>query len=107
MTYEEWEKTVPPEITGDVVWHLTAYRLALFAADIGWHSARESRGWYYKGRHVLASEVVLHRIRLLTQIIRLLLTMIPEQRSSEIRDTSPEHAADDNTLAILLQQVPL
>ncbi len=36
MTYEEWERTVPPEITGDVVWHLTAYRLALFAADLGW-----------------------------------------------------------------------
>jgi len=155
MTYADWERTVPPEITGDTVWRVEAYRLALFAADLGWQdvtvlgqdrrtwgvsdqlyralgsisanieegyskgtgkdrarfyeyalgSARESRGWYYKGRHVLASEVVLHRIRLLTHIIKLLLTMIPDQRGSEIREASPEYAADKNTLPIILQQV--
>lgn len=43
-------------------------------------SARESRDWYYQSRHVLTAEVANHRIELATQIIRLLLTMIPEQR---------------------------
>lgn len=106
---------------------MEAYRLGLFAADVGWHdttklmrdkrtlelsdqlyralgsisanlaegysrgtgrdrarfyeyalgSARESRDWYYKGRHILGPAVTTHRLSLLTQIIRLLLTMVP------------------------------
>jgi four helix bundle protein len=43
-------------------------------------SARETRDWYYKSRHVLAETVLTHRIELLTSIIRLGLTMVPEQR---------------------------
>jgi four helix bundle protein len=43
-------------------------------------SAREGRDRYYKGRHVLGSEVAELRMELLTSIIRLLLTMIPDQR---------------------------
>ena len=43
-------------------------------------SARESRDWYYKARHVLGEDVVQHRLGLLTEVIRLLLTMIPQQR---------------------------
>ena len=39
-------------------------------------SARESRDWYYKARHILSDTVSLHRIDLSTQIIRLLLTVI-------------------------------
>ena len=45
-------------------------------------SARESRGWYYKGRHILGEQVASHRIHLLTDITRLLLTMVPDQRLS-------------------------
>jgi len=52
-------------------------------------SARESRDWYYKSRYILTEEVIHHRVNLLTQIIRLLLKMIPQQRSSRgIRETS-------------------
>jgi len=133
--YEEWLKTVPKEITGDDLWKVEAYRLALFAADLGWYdvtklmkdkrtisladqlyralgsvsaniaegygrssgrdkarfyeyalsSARESRGWYYKGRHILGRSVMNHRLDLLTQIIRLLLVMIPDQRGRSLR----------------------
>lgn len=36
MTYEEWETMVPEAIAGDALWRVQAYRLALFAADIGW-----------------------------------------------------------------------
>jgi len=46
-------------------------------------SARESRGWYYKGRHVLTQSVATHRMELCTSIIRLLLTHIPQERSAK------------------------
>ena len=36
VNYREWLKTVPPELTGDPLWTIEAYRLALFAADIEW-----------------------------------------------------------------------
>ncbi|HEX4792229.1 MAG TPA: four helix bundle protein [Humisphaera sp.] len=44
-------------------------------------SARESRDWYFKARHILGQTVFNHRCELLTQIIRLLLTTIPQQRN--------------------------
>ena len=37
MNYEEWEKDVPETITGDSLWKMKTYRLALFVADVGWH----------------------------------------------------------------------
>lgn len=52
-------------------------------------SARESRGWYYKDRHVLGEPVVSHRMQLLTEIIKLLLTMVPDQRHSRLREEAP------------------
>src|SRR5215813_9050667 len=143
MNFEEWLKTVPAQITGDPLWKLEAYRLALFATDIGWSdvtrlaadrrtldlsnqlyralgsvganisegysrgtgrdrarfyeyglgSARESRGWYYNGRYVLGEKVTGHRLSLLTQIVRLLLTMVPEQRGSLLREESSPYRA--------------
>jgi four helix bundle protein len=143
MTYSEWLGSVPAEIRDDSLWKMEAYRLALFAADLGWHdvtklmgertiglssqlyealgsisanisegysrgtghdrarfyeyalgSARESRGWFYKGRHVLTDKVVQHRIGLLTEIIRLLLKTVPQQRGSVLRDESPAYHCD-------------
>src|SRR5437870_13077200 len=131
MNYDTWLKAVPLETTGDPLWTEEAYRLALFAADLGWHdatklmkdkrtiglsdqlyralgsiganisegysrasgkdrarfyeyalgSARESRGWVYNARFVLGEVVAEHRIRFMTQIVRLFLTMIPDQRT--------------------------
>jgi four helix bundle protein len=49
-------------------------------------SARESRTWYYDGGHILGEAVSAHRLRFLTQIIRLLLTMIPEQRGQVLHE---------------------
>lgn len=135
MDYEEWEKTLPEEIRGDSLWKAKVYRLALFAAHLGWQdvtklmqdrrtlalseqlysalgsiganiaegysrgtgrdrarfyeyalgSARESRDWYVKGRYVLGEEVVQQRLSLLTEVIRLLLTMVPQQRGRALR----------------------
>ncbi len=138
MNYDDWLKSVPAEISGDILWKVEAYRLALFLADLGWRdvtkltqdrrmlglsdqlyratgsisanisegysrssvkdrarfyeyalgSARESRGWFYKGRHVLGENVAEHRMRLITQIIRLLLTMVPDQRNVSLHEES-------------------
>jgi four helix bundle protein len=168
MSYEEWVESVPPEIKGDALWRVEAYRLALFAAEMGWHdvtklvgdqrtrslsdqlyralgsisaniaegysrgtgkdrarfyeyalgSARESRDWYYKAHHVLGDSVAQHRLGLLTQIIRLLLTIVPQQRGYAVREArlpyqddvayvQPESLAEFEALAGLLKNVPL
>lgn len=49
-------------------------------------STREARGWYYQGRHALSEVVAMHRIQLLTKIIRLLLTIIPAERGYKLRE---------------------
>lgn len=54
-------------------------------------SARESRDWYYKGRHILGENVVHHRLDLLTQIIRLLLKMVPDQRQRVLKEVTIQY----------------
>ena len=72
-------------------------------------SARESRDWYFKARHVLGEAVFEHRLELLTHVIRLLLTMIPQQRVHMLREqsaayhTSPER---DEEMQALLRDIP-
>jgi four helix bundle protein len=48
--------------------------------------AREARDRYFKARRVLKSEVVLHRIKLLTQIVKMLNAFVPVQRKHGIRE---------------------
>ena len=148
MNYEEWETSVPETIKADTLWKIEAYRLALFATDLGWYdvtklmkdrrtrglsdqlyrslgsvsanlaegysrgtgrdrarfyeyslgSARESRDWYYKGRHVLGKEVTHHRLELITSIIRLLLTMVPQQRASGVKEGKKPYVTNDHFL---------
>jgi hypothetical protein len=96
MNFDDWLKTVPETITGDSLWKMEAYRLG---------SARESRDWYYKTRHILGDEVANHRLNFMTQIIRLLIMMVPQQRTQgTIRDVSPAYEID---LDYLLNNVPL
>jgi four helix bundle protein len=59
-------------------------------------SARESRDWYYKSRHILNDSVVQHRIDLCSQIIRLLLTMLPDQRHRTLKDDVVSYDVDDS-----------
>ena len=168
VSYAAWVKKVPATITGDRLWRVEAYRLALFAADLGWYdvtrlfkdrrtigladqlyralgsiganvaegfsrgtgrdrarfyeyalgSAREARDWYYKGRYIAGEEITEHRLELTASIIRLLLTMVPEQRSSKVKEgTIPYQAApefaegreppfDRERLEMLLQNAP-
>ncbi|HEX3359107.1 MAG TPA: four helix bundle protein [Tepidisphaeraceae bacterium] len=137
MKYDDWVAEVPEPLTADVLWTVKAYRLGLFASDLGWRdvtklqrdrrtvslanqlyralggisatiaegysrstgkeraryyefalgSAREARDHYYKGRHILGKAVLEHRLKLLTRIIKLTLTMIPDQRQKNIKLT--------------------
>ena len=66
-------------------------------------SARESRDWYYKAHHILREQVVLHRISLLTQVIKLLLTMVPRQRGTTIREEPAPYIISSPQL----EQIPL
>ena len=79
-------------------------------------SARESRTWYFDGRHVLGQAVAEHRISLYTQIARLLLRMVPLTRgyalheasvseSYHISDTAEPHLSTE--LQELLESVPM
>jgi four helix bundle protein len=68
-------------------------------------SARESRDWYYKARHILGDDIANHRMNFMTQIIRLLTTMIPQQRKQgTIREPGLTY---DVGFDYLLSSVPL
>ena len=80
-------------------------------------SAREGRDWYYKGRFVLGDVVADHRIALLTQIIRSLLKMVPQQRGYKVSESKShystlsvgggEEAPTVQPLSLLLGSVPM
>ena len=136
MNYEDWIATVPKDFTGDSLWKMTVYRLALFLSDISWQdvtklaqdrrteslsnqlyrslcsiganlaegysystggnraryfeyalgSARESREWYFRGRHILGDPVVEHRLSYLTRIVQMLIVAMPLQRKVSLRE---------------------
>lgn len=44
-------------------------------------SAKEAKGWYFRGRHLLPAKVVEHRLKLLSEVIALTLTEIKKQRN--------------------------
>lgn len=69
-------------------------------------SARESREWYFKARHVLSGEVHDHRVALLTRIVQLLLTTIPRQRRAGIRETTEAYDSADTMAWLLDTEIP-
>jgi four helix bundle protein len=71
-------------------------------------SARESRDWYHKSRYILGEKVVGHRISLQVQIIKLLLTMVPEERGKSLHEESAVYEVnDDIQLESLLRNAPM
>ena len=36
MDYDSWLQAVPASLSDDPLWRVQVYRLALFAADVGW-----------------------------------------------------------------------
>lgn len=67
-------------------------------------SAREARGWYYQGRHVLSDAVAVNRIQLLTRTIRMLLTIIPAERGYRMKE---EQTPYEETQPDLLNEIPM
>jgi four helix bundle protein len=147
MKYEEWEKMVPNEIRNDSLWKMKAYKVSLYASELGWFdakkicenhffqvsdqllrsvgsvsanlaegysrstgkdrarfyeyalgSARECRDWYFKAKHILGIEIVNHRIILITEIIKLLLTIVPQQRGYVLRENQEEYITVEDPL---------
>ena len=146
LNFNEWVDNLHIDIKSDSLWKVEAYRLALFASEIGWFdvtelmndkrtlgiadqlyrslgsmsaniaegyshhtgksraqyyqyalgSAREARDWYYKSHHILKSTVVNHRISFTTQIVKLLLVMVPQQRGKKL--SLQEEQAEYNTV---------
>ena len=68
-------------------------------------SARESRDWYFKSRHLLGAAVTDHRLSLLAKIIRQLLTIIPKYRGKYIKEE--EMSYGPNAVPELLQNIPM
>jgi four helix bundle protein len=70
-------------------------------------SAREARGWYYQGRYVLSETVATHRIKLLTDIARLLNTIIPSERGYRMSEEPEGYAVRPSTDDTLLTAIPM
>jgi len=51
-------------------------------------STREARDWYFKARHILGAKIFNDRIQIITEILRLLITMISQQRGYLVREES-------------------
>lgn len=68
-------------------------------------SGRESRDWYYKSRHILGPEVTAHRLELHARIIRLLMTMVPDERACGVGEPEAEyHSSSRDTF--LSMEIP-
>ena len=84
FSYEEWLKSVPDSLTGDPLWRMKVYRLALFVADLGWHD-----------------------------VTQLLLKIIPEERTRMIREAEVQYRVNLSNMALdedtenLLSPIPL
>lgn len=61
-------------------------------------SARESRDWYYGGRHVLGDVVANHRMQYMARVASLLLVMVPEQRGRTLREENAIYSVDEGSL---------
>ncbi|MEL6770878.1 MAG: four helix bundle protein [Bacteroidota bacterium] len=138
-----WVEAVPDAIRKDALWRMQVYRLALYAADMGWDdvtalnqdrrtwsvadqlnralgsisaniaegysrgsgrdrarfyeyalgSARESRDWYFKARHVLGDTHTYERLDLLASVIRQLLVVISRQQGRTLREPEAAYSA--------------
>lgn len=69
-------------------------RARYFEYSLG--EAREARDRYYKVRRALKQEVVLHRIQVLTHIIKILNAFVPSQRKHGIREEQGNYVTLSN-----------
>ena len=67
-------------------------------------SAREARDWYYKARFVLGPDVTNHRLRLLVEITKHLMRMVPSYRGKTIREEKADYTTNEPAL---LENIPM
>jgi four helix bundle protein len=71
-------------------------------------SGRESRNWYFEGRHILGETISNHRVQLHTQIIRHLLKIIPAERGYGLSEEPVSYNTQDAlSFDELLNSVPM
>lgn len=70
-------------------------------------SARECRGWYFKIRHCLEDGVLSSRLKLLTEIIRMLLYIVPTQRDGKISEPDVNYLANENPESKVIENIEL
>ena len=70
-------------------------------------SARECRGWYFKMRHNLNEEIQESRFKLLTEIIRMLLHIIPKNRSNKIKEPEFAYGSAENPESEIIENIEL
>lgn len=75
--------------------------------EIALGSARESRDWYYKARHILPADVVRHRMELVTKIISMLAPMVSHQRKHAIREEQAEYNLAQPSTFLLDSTIPM
>jgi len=68
-------------------------------------SARESRDWYFKARHILGADVTHHRMNFLAEIIRQLSKMVPKYRGKSIKEEGILY--ETGSMSDLLQNIPM
>ena len=64
-------------------------------------SARESRDWYFKARHLFGNEIIEHRFTILSEIIKLFLTMIPQQRARKLSEEPAIYHTESSVESII------
>jgi four helix bundle protein len=57
-------------------------------------STRESRHWYYLSQDVLSDKVIEHRLNFLAEISRLLLSIIPQERTHNLAEKQATYETD-------------
>lgn len=81
-------------------------RARYFEYSLG--AAREARDRYYKTRRVLKPEIVLHRMKILTQIVKILNAFVPAQRKRGIREEKAVYVTlSEFGNEILLSPIPM
>lgn len=68
-------------------------------------SARECRGWYFKVRHKMNKQILDSRLELITEIIKMLLYIVPNQRGSKIREPEVTYLSNENPNSLLVEEM--
>jgi four helix bundle protein len=70
-------------------------------------SARECRGWYYKVRHNLDENILNSRLKLIPEIIKMLLHIVPRQQGKKIKEPEVEYLAQENGKSELIENIEI